>query len=304
MRRLYHVCYSSGNEPMFRNEEDYRSGVNFLALSIFKTETDLLADSFMSNHVHFVVMTNRINEFVQSFRVYYSIYFNNKYTRNGRLGERSFFRAEIIGHRHQLAAISYVLRNGFHHGLCSLPFGYPYSSVRCYFKEDFGRDGVAPTISSRPDIKTFLPRYSEFPDHYLMDKNGQFIRESFVQIPQVEFMYSTPKAFLYNMTRLSGEKWENEQKLDEQNTPPVTLDMIEYGTGESLEKMLECEKTKFKKINKTDTELCTIIDTIILSKFRKSSVYCLNHSDKLKALQILTCEMHINEKQAKRCLVF
>lgn len=105
------------------------------------------------------------------------------------------------------------------------------------------------------------------------------------------------------MTRPSGEQWIEEQKLDEKGSEPVTLNMIEYGTGESLDKMAEYEKTKFNKNTKTDTEVCTIIDTFFLPKLRKRSIYSLNNSEKSKILQTLVREMFIGEHQAKRCLV-
>lgn len=302
MRRLYHICISNGNEPMFRSEEDYRNGANFLALALFDTGTELFADSLMSNHVHFIVQTKELEKFVWNFRMRYSFYFKNKYNKSGRLGEKSFFRTEVVGHRHQLAAISYVFRNGLHHGLSPLPFGYPHSSVGCIFQKDLGKKSEG-SINSREEIKKFLPRHSEFPDHYIMDKDGMIMRESFVQVPQVEFMYSTPRAFIYNMTRPSGEQWIEEQKLDEKGSEPVTLNMIEYGTGESPDKMAEYEKTKFNKNTKTDTEVCTIIDTLFLPKLRKKSVYLLNNTEKNKILQTLVREMFISEHQAKRCLV-
>lgn len=301
MKRLYHVCFSSKNELLFRQEEDYYSGVNSLALSLFKTETDLLADSLMSNHVHLIVLTKDLKAFVSNFRMRYAAYFNKKYLRSGHLGERGHYEVEIIGIRHQLAAMSYVFRNGFHHGLSSLPFGYPHSSVGCIFQKDFGKMKKA-MITSRAEIKSLLPRYAEFPDNYVMDENRMIMREAFVQIPQVEIMYSTPKSFLYNMTRPSGEQWVNEQKEGIKAAAPITLETIEYGTGGTIEKMLYYEKSKFKQPVKTDTEVCTIIDNFFLPKLKKASIYCLSESEKSKIFQTLKHEMLVKENQAKRCL--
>ena len=81
MRKLYHVCLSSGSEVMFRSQSDYIRGFNCLAVALHKTSSSLFADSFMSNHFHICVESNDVRGLMFSYRAAYSRYFNNKYYR-------------------------------------------------------------------------------------------------------------------------------------------------------------------------------------------------------------------------------
>lgn len=138
MVRTYHICVSSHKEVLFRCKEDYFWMMNTLAVTAFKTHTIVIAFSFMSDHIHLVVITQDAAEFVRILRSSYAKYFNLKYGRRGQLGERHFFKIELKGLYHTLAAVNYVLRNAVHHGVTSTPFEYPYNSANCYFRKELG----------------------------------------------------------------------------------------------------------------------------------------------------------------------
>lgn len=57
MKKIYHLCLSSHREVLFRDEEDFTIGFNYLAEAAFYTESRLLADGFMSTHWHNIVRT-------------------------------------------------------------------------------------------------------------------------------------------------------------------------------------------------------------------------------------------------------
>jgi hypothetical protein len=44
-----------------------------------------------------------------------------------------------------------------------------------------------------------------------MNEDGMFLRESFMEIPQLELLFVTPRGFLYQMNRISDEIWQKEQ---------------------------------------------------------------------------------------------
>ena len=85
MKKTYHLCLSAGNEVMFRDLEDYHRGFNCFASALYKTESTGLVESFMSTHTHQLVQTRCPEEFMYNFRQPYSMYFNRKYHRKGRL---------------------------------------------------------------------------------------------------------------------------------------------------------------------------------------------------------------------------
>lgn len=304
MKRLYHLCISSKDEVLFRCEEDYRVAVNCLALSLFKTETDLLSDSFMSNHLHLALMTKDVVEFARNIQGRYSIYFGRRYGRRNIFRDASSYYLEIEGARHILAALSYVNRNGLHHGQCGTAFGYGHSSVNCFFRSELGKSEKVGVLASRAEMNKYLPRHSEYPDTYVMDKNGMFVRESFVQVSQVEVLFGSPRAFLYYMNRLSSEKWYQEQNDDKNGKMPVTLDIIESGTTNApIAALLKNEFGKYNKSMMNDMDVCGLVDNDFVPRFGKSSVYQLSTDEKKRIAAVLFREYHISDDQIKRCLV-
>lgn len=136
-----------------------------------------------------------------------------------------------------------------------------------------------------------------------MSENGVFLRESVLDIVQVENMYATPRAFNYYMSRKSGEEWEKEQEKDRQGSEAVRLDTIESGVKDQpLEKMLiyESGRADYRKI--TDIDLCTEIDRNIVPRYGKVSVYHLSRTEKQQIAEFLYRQYHIGEAQIRRCL--
>ena len=97
MRNLYHLCVASHNEVLFRDESDFIAFTNLMALAVFKTNEELLADALMSTHSHLAVMSHDPAPFIARLRHSYGRYFNYKYKREGRLGPKGFFQTGIIG---------------------------------------------------------------------------------------------------------------------------------------------------------------------------------------------------------------
>ena len=217
MKRTFHLCLSSSDEVMFRDEEDYNRGFNTFALALYKTDSTGLVESFMTNHVHKLVQTADPNIFMGAFRMPYAKYFNNKYTRCGSLGEPRHFTLEVKGLHHHLAAMSYILRNALHHGVAPIPYAYPHSSVNAIFQREMGKRPESDLLSPASYYR-YIGRRAEYPDTYKMSKSGLFLRESVLDIPQVENMFSTPRKFDFYMNRRSSEEWlaEIEKKVSKE----------------------------------------------------------------------------------------
>ena len=219
MKKTYHLCLSAGNEVMFRDLEDYNRGFNCFALALYKTGSTGLVESFMSTHTHQLVQTDNPDEFMYCFRLPYCMYFNHKYRRQGRLGEKRHFSTEISGYHHITAAVSYVLRNALHHGIAPIPYAYPHCSANAIFRKEMGKFSSERVLPAR-SVHKYIGRRAEFPSNYRMSESGVFLRESVLDIPQIENIFVTPRAFNYYMARKSGEEWENEQR-NCSNQPPM-----------------------------------------------------------------------------------
>jgi len=302
MKKAYHICLSSGNEIYCRDNEDYIHCFNSLAIAIAETESVLLADSIMSNHIHECIRTSSLSEVIKRHRYQYARYFNAKYHRKGRLGDRHAFTVELDGLYHTLAAISYVFRNPLHHGITATPLAYLHSSARVIFSKDIWSESSKDIIPKHKQ-RTFLPSHNTCPEGYRMDTNGLILREDVVDTSDVEHLYGTPRAFLYYMNRLSGEEWQKEQKQDNVNATPITIRIIENGISmQTMEQMLRNEHGRNDYRKMSDINLCEFIDKNILPEIGKTSVYLLTASEKQKIAQFLYLQKRLPEAQIKRCL--
>ena len=288
---------------MFRDVEDYNRGFNCLALALFNTNSTGLVESEMSTHYHQVIQSAAPDEFMHNFRLSYSMYFNRKYHRSGKLGEKSHYTMEVVGYNHMIAAMSYVLRNALHHGVASIPYAYPYSSVNSIFMKEMGKMPYG-EILDRRYYRRFINKSSQVSDKYVMSKSGVFLRESVLDIPQVENLFVTPRSFNWHMTRKSSEEWEAEQEKDNNNLPPINLSVIEKGiTMNTSTEMLINENGKSNYRRCSDIDICGKIDNEILPEYGKLSVYHLSRQEKQQIAETLYRTLHLSESQIRRCLV-
>lgn len=303
MKKTFHLCLSAGDEIMFRDLEDYHRGFNCFASALYKTDSTGLVESFMSTHTHQLVQTRCPEEFMYNFRQPYTMYFNNKYHRKGRLGERHHFTVEITGHHHTIAAASYVLRNALHHGIAPIPYAYPHCSANAIFSKEMGKFNNEPLLPERSYYK-YIGRRCEYPESYKMTKGGVFTRRTVLDIPQIEALYGTPRAFNYYMSRKSSEEWETEQQKDGNSLAPVNLETIEKGVGlHETDRMHLFENGKADYRKTTDIELCTELDILARTRYGKHSVYELSLKEKEETAEHLYQVRHLNESQIRRCLV-
>ena len=304
MKKTFHLCLSGDDEVIFRDMEDYHMGFNYFAIALYKTDSIGLAESFMSTHTHQTIQTAAPDEFMYNFRRPYSLYFNNKYQRTGRLGEKDHFTMEVNGYHHLLAAISYTLRNALHHGVVSIPYSYPHCSVNAIFRREMGKFTDEKTLPRSQTYK-HLSRRAEFPDSYMMSESGVFLRESVLDIPQVENLFVTPRAFNYYMSRKSSEEWDKEQAKDGNGQAPVNLTSIENGIllhNTNQMHAFEAGKADYRKI--TDIELCTMLDNLARTRYGRQSVYQLTRQEKAQIAEELYKTLHLSEALIRRCLVF
>ena len=302
MKKTYHLCLSAGEEVLFRDVEDYNRGFNCFALALYNTDSTGLVESEMSTHYHQMIQSADPNAFMRNFRLSYGMYFNRKYHRSGKLGEKHHYTMEVIGYNHMIAAMSYVLRNALHHGVAPIPYAYPYSSVNSIFMKEMGKmpyDGML----DRRYYHRYISKAAHFPDNYVMNESGVFLRESVLDIPQVENLFVTPRSFNWHMTRKSSEEWESEQRR-ENDLPPINLSVIERGVSmNSQAEMLVNENGKSNYRRPSDMDICAEIDNNILPRYHKVSVYHLSRQERQQIAEYLYRAFHISESQIRRCLV-
>ena len=291
MRKTVHLCLSSHDEVLYRNEADLIMGFNCFAVAALTTESRALAEGRMSTHHHSMVQSDYPREHMYRNRNAYSRYFNTKYRRKGRLGEKHFFLLEIEGLYHTLAALNYVNRQGLHHGMGLTPFDYPYCSANSFFRKALGKR-QDPALLSPSRRGRYLPSNVAVPERFRMDKSGLLLPEDILDTAYVEELYISPRNFLYQMNRPSNDEKDIQAQRTENATEPVTLESLEAGVPDfdvRLVRTFEQGKVNYQRM--TDIELCRLIDEKILPNlFRnpdEASIYALSLSKRAQLYERL-----------------
>jgi len=320
MRKTYHYCLSSHDEVLFRDQEDFNYAFNCLSLAGFEIESRQLAEAFMSTHLHSCNQTDDPNYLYYLARNMYSRYFNHKYHRKGRLGEKIPFVSEVIGNKRLIACNSYILRQGLHHGICASPFEYKNCSVGVVFQEELGHRFDKELL---PDHKRhlYLPEGRKLKKGIRMDKDGLLFREDVVDVNYLEEMYISVRGFVYKMNLKDSREWEKEQLIENGQSPVISLDTMEpWASPGQISKMKRNECAPVDNNRMTDLELCELIDCIYVPRLSKRStdnrlydlsesaraqigntLYSLNSENKLFCLDG-TLPKKVSTSQISRCL--
>ena len=140
---FYHI-YNRGINgcPIFKESTNYE---HFLGLydKYISTVAHTFAWVLMGNHFHLLVRIinpegfenlqglnadKRINQQFSNLFNAYTKAFNKKYNRTGSLFEHTFKRKPINKEAYLKQVILYIHNNPVHHGFCSHPVEYPWSS--------------------------------------------------------------------------------------------------------------------------------------------------------------------------------
>lgn len=250
MRHELHHINNASQKIVFRDEEDYTRAVNRLASCAFATRTEVWAFTVMSTHFHLVVGGPDIRRFIKSYSYSISRGHNHKYQANIHLKVSD----RVLSNEFEItAALNYVLKNPVHHGVAETPFSYPYSSVGCYFPARLpnGRSSCVEMAGLR-SMSVFelggresrcLFGHQRVPDSYRVSAKKMIVPESFVECSKVDFLYKSPRRFLYNMTK------------------PLTEELEVFEDASAIADKALDRGSLFGK--KTDIEVCGIIDSAI-----------------------------------------
>ena len=305
MKKFYHICLTAHSEVLLRGPDDVIFITNYIALAAFRTDTQILVDSIMSTHIHLCVLTEDPYRFARSLAGSLAKGFNTRHTRRGALFDGKPFILQIQGPQHMQMALNYTLRQGLHHAQSETAFSYPWSTCNCIFTAD---RGVCSTSSGgiRPSgIEEFFPKNATIPEYWETGPDGMLLRKSFEQIPLVEQWYGTARNYIFSMIRKTSDEWLAGQDRDGPQCQKVTLGLLEAGyTAEQISRMLENEgSTKLIQKERSDMDLCRLIDGSILGRYKAASVYDLTAKKKSAIADELRRDLGIHsEKQISRCL--
>jgi len=200
----------------FRDDEDYKAGMNLVAVLSCLLPVGVLAFILMSNHLHFVLACSREQAelFITEYKRRYAQYLRRKY------GIKEFLRGSGVDIRpldgrdeSQEWGIAYVQMNCVAANICLSPVNYPWGTGNAFFKPGPLPGRPLSTLSGRAR-KRLLHTDQNRPLDLLVGEEGYILPESYVQIARVESLFRTPGRMNYFLQNSSKAK----RRLDSSET--------------------------------------------------------------------------------------
>lgn len=192
----------------FRDEQDFKVGMNYIAIISLLSGIKVLAFILMSNHVHLVLQCTEEEAgwFINELKRRYSEYLNK------RSGTDDFLRLnKIVIQRLSLEdeslerAIAYTLVNCVAANICLTASDYPWSSIKAYFQVTAPK-GVRFGDMSKSSRKRILHSKSIIPEDTIVGEEGYILPESFIPVKFVESIFRSPKRLNYFLLNSSKSK--------------------------------------------------------------------------------------------------
>jgi len=210
----------------FRDEEDYKVGMNFVAIQAHASRVVVLSFTLMSNHVHFVVKAESKKDaeaFIEGFKHRYSLYLRRKY------GVKEFLRGNGVQidfispyDEDPEKAIAYVEMNCVAANICSHPSQYPWGTG-CLFFDQRKPDGRPLGSFSKRACKRLLHTDVEsLPDNWLIGADGHILPQNYVDVEAVQAFFRTPQRMNWFLTNSSKAK----KRLEADDNLPAFRDQV------------------------------------------------------------------------------
>lgn len=206
----YHLHCSPIPGLIFKDEEDYRTGINLLAICLVETNLTIYCFCLMSNHFHILLSGEKeaVVDLYEHYKKRLATYHARKYGGARHFQGMQMGLVEVTGIEHFKVEVSYILRNPYKASIES-PFAYRWSTCRLYFNPDirYLRGEKASEISRNDRLKKIHTR-QVLPDVYeILD--GMILPSSFVDYKKVESAFGTSQDYFNSI-----KDWKTEQEVE------------------------------------------------------------------------------------------
>ena len=194
----------------FRDEEDYKVGMNFVAIQAHASRVVVLSFTLMSNHVHFVVKAESKKDaeaFIEGFKHRYSLYLRRKY------GVKEFLRGNGVKidfispyDEDPEKAIAYVEMNCVAANICSHPSQYPWGTGGVFFNPGKLSGRPLGAFSKRACKRLLHTDVESLPENWLVGADGYILPQSYVDVAAVEAGFETPQRMNWFLANSSKAK--------------------------------------------------------------------------------------------------
>lgn len=192
----------------FRDMEDFKAGMNLVALLATTLRISVLAFILMSNHVHFVLICSyeEAQLFINRLKQYHSRYLWKKYGIKETLQGISVDIQRIeLSDEGVERVIAYTQMNSVAANICTYPTDYPWGSGSCFFRIKAVKGAPIGQLSGREQARLLHTR-KKVPKHLLVGEDGYILPESYVNVKFVEGLFQTPKRMQYFLQNSSKAK--------------------------------------------------------------------------------------------------
>ena len=217
--RFYHV-YIKGLERdiIFKDRDDFITGMNYVAICTFWTAISMLAFTLMSNHFHFIIYGSEqeAKSFINLYKRNVSRYVSRKYN-TAHLLRHVKTDCKLISCSGDALkiAIAYVLRNHIKAGINQTIQGYEWSSGYCYFAGTGLLDGCRSTSSlCTAQYRRMMRSKIRLDERYLLNSKGYIEPASYVCIDFVESCFGRVQSFDYFIYKAGSTAKPKEGPVD------------------------------------------------------------------------------------------
>ena len=218
---LSRVSYSSGTLEFqlvttdhlsegiwFRDDQDFKIGMNYVAIIAISSGIIVLGFILMSNHVHLVLQCSReqANWFINELKRRYSEYLHHRYGTDDFLRHIAVdIQAVAIEDESLERALAYTIMNCVAANICLAANDYPWSSVGSYFKVAVPKCMRLGELSITARRRLLHSR-AVLPDDVLIGEDGYILPMAYIPVKFVESIFRTPKRLNYFLMNSSKAK--------------------------------------------------------------------------------------------------
>lgn len=220
MRKLSYYLVSTDHlteHLWFRNDDDFKVGMNYVAVLAANSDIRILAFILMSNHVHFVLAGEYgdVLSFITEFKRRYSKYYRHKYSVRELLRDNGIdIRPLDLEGESLERAIAYVQMNCVAAKICMHPTQYPWGTGPVFFNPGPPGGTLLCTISKRAQTR-LLKSNTPIPQSFRLTNEGFINPACYVDREFVERLFRTPNRFNYHLQNSSKAK----NRLQEEALP-------------------------------------------------------------------------------------
>lgn len=199
---------------LFRDEEDFKQGMNYVPVAALSVGVIVLAFILMSNHVHFVIQCDNEMEakvFIDRFKRLFGAYYCRKYNVDDFLRRLDVDIRELYVHDESLLrGIAYVQCNSVAANITPHAALYEWGTGASFFREKSRSGYLLSDLSGREQCQLLRTR-RQLPQYYLVSDAGFILPESYVPVPFVQSLFRTSNRYSYFLDNSSKARLRMEK---------------------------------------------------------------------------------------------